>query len=162
VDSGPHAVHASLGYPSSQPKRHLDRISRRPAGDRIVSLYGADMSLRIARLPLADPNRNPCFLGVTRLNNPYGISISSVVFARLAVVSNRQNSLHTDHARYVATGRTVALRACHTAQERGRRICALLTGVDKKLSYRRGTAISPQQVVCIQVIYTSRPWSVCL
>ena len=121
-----------------------------------------DMSLRIARLPLAHPNRNPCFLGVTRRNNPCGISISSVVFARLAVVSNRQNSLHTDHARYVATGRTVALRACHTAQERGRRICALLTGVDKKLSYRRGTAISPQQVVCIQVIYTSRPWSVCL
>ena len=51
-----------------------------------------------------------------------------------------ENSLHTDHARYVATGRTVALRACHAAQERGRRICALLTGVDKKLSYRRGTA----------------------
>jgi len=126
-------MHASLGYPSSQPKRHLDRISRRPAGDRIVSLYFTtvrDMSLRIARLPLADPNRNPCFLGVTRRNNPCGISISSFVFARLAVISNRQNSLHTDHARYVATGRTVALRACHAAQERGRRIRALLTGVE--------------------------------
>ena len=66
LDSGPHAIYASLGYPSSQPKRHIDRISRRPAGDRIVSLYFTtvrDMSLRIARLPLGDPNRNPCFLG---------------------------------------------------------------------------------------------------
>jgi len=118
LDSGPHAIYASLGYPSSQPKRHIDRISRRPAGDRIVSLYFTavrDMSLRIARLPLGDPNRNPCFFGVIRLNNPYGISISSVVFARLAAVSNRQNSLHTDHARSVAMGRTCALRACHAA-----------------------------------------------
>jgi len=61
---------------------------------RIAAAHGQFSGIRQVVSVCTPPNT--CFLGPTRVHNPYGISIGSAVFAGFPTVTDRQ----TDKPRY--------------------------------------------------------------
>jgi len=82
---------------SSHPKWHLNWFSRFCTAHGRDSLdFATDRPFPLKIVPLhggSEPPSNACFLGPTRVHNQNGVSISSAVFARLVIMTDRQ----TDH-----------------------------------------------------------------
>jgi len=101
--------------PSRKPKRHLDQFSHFGIYDCRVSLYFTMGAPSPSKLPLpmggSGPPSNTWFPGHTRVLNPNGISIRSVIFSGLINATDKPTDRPTDHATRSVTIDHIYVRA---------------------------------------------------